>query len=251
MTGAGGDKLARQDMFPTKVESWKWEQRIGSEPIGEGSGFDVKSPIASHIAELQKIIASNPALRSGTQQTLFAEGQLFAVSRYGDKQEYVVAFNTNDNQKSALIKPITTGATWELLAGTCELSTTAELKVPGNSFCVMKARQALGKSQTTKITAPKVGSSSDAPLWKQVSVTVNKPGYNSVTFLAREKGGKWKSLGTSDRTTFASDVTTGDLYRTFLHSELFKKKAPLEFIAVLKTSDGKIISSAITKATNN
>jgi hypothetical protein len=115
----------------------------------------------------------------------------------------------------------------------------------------MKARQTIGKSQTTKITAPKVGSSSDAPLWKQVSVTVNKPGYNSVTFLAREKGGKWKSLGTSDRTTFASDVTTGDLYRTFLHSELFKKKASLEFIAVLKTSDGKIISSAITKATNN
>jgi glycosidase len=251
MTGAGGDKLARQDMFPTKVESWKWEQRIGSEPIGEGSGFDVKSPIASHISELQKIIAANPALRSGTQQTLFAEGQLFAVSRYADKQEYVVAFNTNDNQKSVLLKPVTTGTTWDLLAGSCELSPAVEIKVPGNGFCVMKSRQAIGKSQTTKITAPKIGDSSDAPLWRQVSVTVNKPGYNSVTFLAREKGGKWKSLGTADRTTFATDVTAGNLYRTFLHSELFKKKAPLEFIAVLKNSDGKIISSAITKAINN
>jgi hypothetical protein len=251
MTGAGGDKLARQDMFPTKVESWKWEQRIGSEPIGDGSGFDVKSPIASHISELQKIIAANPALRSGTQQTLFAEGQLFAVSRYADKQEYVVAFNTNDNQKSAPLKPVTTGTTWDLLAGSCELSPTAEIKVPGNGFCVMKSRQAIGKSQTTKITAPKIGDSNDAPLWRQVSVTVNKPGYNSVTFLAREKGGKWKSLGTADRTTFATDVTAGNLYRTFLHSELFKKKAPLEVIAVLKNSDGKIISSAITKAINN
>jgi glycosidase len=251
MTGAGGDKLARQDMFPTKVENWKWEQRIGSEPIGDGSGFDVKSPVASHISELQKIIAANPALRSGTQQTLFAEGQLFAVSRYADKQEYVVAFNTNDNQRSALLKPITTGTTWDLLAGSCELSSAAEIKVPGNGFCVMKSRQAIGKSQTTKITAPKIGDSSDAPLWRQVSVTVNKPGYNSVTFLAREKGGKWKSLGTADRTTFATDVTAGNLYRTFLHSELFKKKAPLEFIAVLKNSDGKIISSAITKAINN
>jgi hypothetical protein len=142
------------------------------------------------------------------------------------------------------LKPVTTGTTWDLLAGSCELSHAAEIKVPGNGFCVMKSRQAIGKSQTTKITAPKIGDSNDAPLWRQVSVTVNKPGYNSVTFLAREKGGKWKSLGTADRTTFATDVTTGNLYRTFLHSELFKKKAPLEFIAVLKNSDGNIISSA-------
>ncbi|CAN2174094.1 AmyA Glycosidases [Candidatus Nanopelagicaceae bacterium] len=251
MTGAGGDKLARQDMFPTKVDSWKWEQRIGSEPIGEGSGFEVENPISAHISALQKIIAANPALRSGTQQTLFAEGQLFAVSRYADKQEYVVAFNTNDNEKAGQLKPITAGATWELLAGSCVLSASNEIKVPGNGFCVLKSRQLLGKSQTTKISAPKLSNSNDAPLWKQLSVTVNKPGYNSVTFLAREKGGKWKSLGTADRTTFASDVTTGDLYRVFLHSELFKKKTPLEFIAVLKTSDGKIISSAISKAVNN
>jgi hypothetical protein len=104
---------------------------------------------------------------------------------------------------------------------------------------------------TTKISAPKIGNSNDSPLWKQVSVTVNKPGYNSVTFLAREKNGKWKSLGTSDRTTVASEITNGGLYRVFLHSDLFKKKAALEFIAVMKTSDGKIISSSISKATNN
>jgi glycosidase len=251
MTGAGGDKLARQDMFPTQVESWKWEQRIGSAPIGDGSGFDVKNPIAAHITELQKVIAANPALRSGTQQTLSAEGQLFAVSRYADKQEYIVAFNTNDNEKSALLKPMTIGATWDLLSGNCAISPTTEIKIPGNGFCLLKSRQLLGKSQTTQLSAPKIGNSNDSPLWKQVSVTVNKPGYNSVTFLAREKGGKWKSLGTSDRTTFASDITAGGLYRTFLHSELFKKKAALEFIAVLKTSDGKIISSAISKAVNN
>jgi ABC-type branched-subunit amino acid transport system ATPase component len=80
---------------------------------------------------------------------------------------------------------------------------------------------------------------------------VNAPGYNSVTFLAREKGGKWKSLGTSDRTTFESDVTRGNLYRTFLHPELFKKRAALEFIAVMKNSDNKIIVSAISKGVNS
>ena len=72
-----------------------------------------------------------------------------------------------------------------------------------------------------------------------------------MTFLAREKGGKWKSLGTADRTTFATSFTTGGLYRTFLHPELFKKKAALEIVAVVKTSDNKIITSPIAKASNS
>jgi glycosidase len=251
MTGAGGDKLARQDMFPTQVDSWKWEQRIGSEPIADRNGFEEKNPIATHIAELHKVISLHPALRSGTQQTLYAEGQVFVAARYADKAEYIVAFNTNDNEKVAPVKPMTTGTTWEQLAGQCAVTPAAEIKIPGNSFCVVKSGKPLGKSVTTKISAPKIGNSNDSPLWKQVSVTVNKPGYNSVTFLAREKNGKWKSLGTSDRTTVASEITTGGLYRVFLHSDLFKKKAALEFIAVMKTSDGKIISSSISKATNN
>jgi hypothetical protein len=96
-----------------------------------------------------------------------------------------------------------------------------------------------------------LASSNDSPLWKQLSVTVNAPGYNSITFLAREKNGKWKSLGTADRTTFTSDVTTGNIYRTFLHPELFKKRAALEFIAVMKNSDEKIIVSPISKGVNS
>ena len=251
MTGGGGDKLARQDMFATKVESWKYEQRIGSDPVGEGDSFSLANPIADEITALQKIIAANPALRNGTQQTLFAEGQLFAVSRYADKQEYVLAFNTSDSEKIAALKPITTGTNWGTLSGQCTSSGNLTLTISPHSYCLLKATALVGKSATTKISPPKIGSSNDSPLWRQVSVTVNAPGYNSVTFLAREKKGKWVSLGTSDRTTFESDVTTGNLYRTFLHPELFKKKATLEFIAVMKNSDNKILVSGITKGTNS
>ena len=41
MIGRGGDKAARQDMFPTKVEEWQTEERVGAPPIGTGSSFDV------------------------------------------------------------------------------------------------------------------------------------------------------------------------------------------------------------------
>ncbi len=41
MMGRGGDKAARQDMFPTKVVEWQTEERVGSPPIGTGSAFDL------------------------------------------------------------------------------------------------------------------------------------------------------------------------------------------------------------------
>ena len=250
MTGAGGDKLARQDMFATQVDRWKWEQRIGSEPIGEGSSFDSTNPIQSEITKLQQIVAQNLALRNGTQQVLLAQGQLFVASRYGAQQEYIVAFNTAEVEKSGALNAINKSTDWQLLAGSCN-ATGSTIKVAANSYCLLKAKSLISKSATTKVSAPKLGNSNDSPLWKQISVTVDKPGYNSVTFLAREKGGKWTSLGTADRTTVATSFTTGGLYRTFLHPELFKKKAALEIVAVLKNSDNKIITSPISKATNS
>ena len=251
MTGGGGDKLARQDMFATKVESWKYEQRIGSDPVGEGDGFKLANPIEAEITALQAIIKANPALRNGTQQILAAQGQLFIVSRYAAKQEYVVAFNTSSDEKSASVKAMTTNTNWVKLSGQCKADGNLTITISPSSYCLLKASSLIGKSVTTKVSAPKLASSNDSPLWKQLSVTVNAPGYNSITFLAREKNGKWKSLGTADRTTFASDVTTGNIYRTFLHPELFKKRAALEFIAVMKNSDEKIIVSPISKGVNS
>ena len=41
MIGRGGDKAARQDLFPTRVAEWQTEERVGSPPIGTGSSFDL------------------------------------------------------------------------------------------------------------------------------------------------------------------------------------------------------------------
>jgi len=250
MAGSGGDKLARQDMFATQVESWKWEARIGSEPIGEGNSFDSPNPIALEIKALQAIIAKNPALRSGTQQTLFAQGQVYVASRYADRQEYLVAFNASDDAKTVSLNPLTKQASWSTLAGNCNSKGNIEISLEPNSFCLLKSTTLIAQSSTSKISTPKFASSNDSPFWKQISVTVNSPGYNSVTFLARELKGKWKSLGTADRTTFETNITPGNLYRVFLHPELFKKNAKLEFIAILKNSDGKLVSSKISTGVN-
>jgi hypothetical protein len=250
MTGDGGDKLARQDMFATQVDRWKYEQRIGSDPIGDSNSFDAVNPIRDEITKLNAIVAANPALRNGTQQTIYAQGQLFAVTRYASGAEYVVLFNTSDSAKPVVLNPLNKTTTWGTLAGGCTATGSLSTTVPASSYCLFKANTALGKSATTKISAPKVASSNDSPLWRQISVTADKAGYNSVAFFAREKGKKWVALGTSDRPTFATTLTTGNLYRVFLRPELFKKNAALEIIAVGKNSDGKVLVSPITKATN-
>lgn len=250
MTGSGGDKAARQDMFPTQVARWTLEQRIGEAPIESLSSFDVTNPIATEISKIQAIIAANPALRNGTQQTIYARGQQFAVTRYANGQEYIVAFNTADETKKFTLTPLTKKSQWTVLAGSCTTTSALVLSIEKNSYCLLKANSKIGKSATTKVSAPKLGNSNDSPLWKEISVTVNSPGYNQVSFSARTKGGTWKSLGTSDRTTFETDMTVGNKYRVFLRPTDFKRGAQIEIIAVVKTSDGKIIASSITKATN-
>jgi len=54
MAGPGGDKAARQDMFPTQVGAWQTETRVGSPPIGKGSAFDVAQQPAGRTDEVAR-----------------------------------------------------------------------------------------------------------------------------------------------------------------------------------------------------
>ena len=82
MMGRGGDKAARQDMFPTKVEEWQTEERVGSPPIGTGSAFDVVgNPIAAHLRELGALRDANPALSTGASIVRVAQEGVLALSR--------------------------------------------------------------------------------------------------------------------------------------------------------------------------
>ncbi|MFM7775692.1 MAG: alpha-amylase family glycosyl hydrolase, partial [Actinomycetota bacterium] len=52
MTGSenGNDQRARQDMFPTQVEIWKSEPRVGSQPVKDGDSFSEKNhPISARV----------------------------------------------------------------------------------------------------------------------------------------------------------------------------------------------------------
>jgi glycosidase len=69
MMGDGGDKAARQDMFPTQVSFWKTEKRAGMAPIGNGSSLTITShPIMNQLKAVNTLRAAHPALADGAQE---------------------------------------------------------------------------------------------------------------------------------------------------------------------------------------
>ncbi len=69
MIGSGGDKAARQDMFPTEVVTWQTEKRAGASPIGTGSSLTIQShPVMNNLKALGELRKNHPALSSGIFQ---------------------------------------------------------------------------------------------------------------------------------------------------------------------------------------
>ena len=249
MTGIGGDKKARQDMFTTQVVDWQNEVRIGSTPIKNLSAFDVKNPLEDQITELQKVIAANPALRNGTQQVRYAKYGLFIVSRYLNGVEYLVALNGADAAAQGQFKVGSPKGEWEVLSGNCTISSDSQvtLAIAQRDYCVVKAKTPAVNTGVMKISTPKVVNTSLPSGWREVSAQVTGADYAEVTFSVRVKGGKWKSIGTADRRTFASDSTKGGLYRVYLHPEDFKRGSTIEVIAATTDAKKKVLLSKVAK----
>ena len=252
MTGSGGDRAARQDMFATKVSDWQDEKRIGASPIGVASAFDTINPLETQITQLQSVIAANPALRSGTQQIRFAQGSLFAATRYLNGQEYVIAFNAGSKSAEGKFKVSTLGSKWKVLNGAATAYSASKenfaIKLDPQSYVVLKADSAF-KSKVTpaiKINTPRSDFALDYLL--EISATATGDEYNQVNFMMREVGKNWVNLGTADRKTFKSGIADANLYRVYIEPLKFAKGTQLEFVAILKNAAGKTVTSKIVKA---
>jgi hypothetical protein len=249
MTGNGGDKKARQDMFATQVIDWQGELRIGSDPVKTASSFALHNPLEDQITDLQKIIAANPALRNGTQEVRYANKGLFVVTRYLNGTEYIVALNGADTASQSQFKVATSKGQWEVLSGSCNIESATEvsLTIPQRSYCVAKSKTALAPSSAIKISVPKVVTTTLPSGWREVSAQVAGNNYTEVTFSVRVKGKNWQSIGTADRRTFATDQTKGALYRVYLHPEDFKKGSTVEIVAASVDAKKKVTLSQIIK----
>ena len=252
MTGSGGDQLARQDMFATQIEEWKTEVRIGSAPIGNTSSFDIKSPLEANIAQLQGLYKKYPALKSGTQQVRYGFGSVLAVSRFADNQEFLIAFNSNDDAQEATVPVSTKNSRWSAISGAAQVTvhtSTIDLKLPPRSWVILKADNAFEPSSALAITLKSPKPDYRTPGWSAITAKVPGDDFVQVTFAARQSGKAWRILGTSDRRTTKDDYIAAGLHRVFIHNRLYKSGTTFDLVAVVTNSKGQKSVSKIVKYT--
>ncbi|GAB4195299.1 MAG: hypothetical protein Tsb002_27690 [Wenzhouxiangellaceae bacterium] len=139
-TGHGGDQAARQDMFPSRVDSYNDNHLIGSDTTTAVDNFDSSHPLYQAIAAMARVYHAETGLRRGAQQVVLAEQQagLFAFTRGAD---YLVLVNTSDSSRSASINGIAgkwlplLGATQPLLSNTQQ---TLLITLPGLGYAVYR-----------------------------------------------------------------------------------------------------------------
>ena len=245
MTGSGDgkDRRARQDMFPTKVQEWRSEVRVGTESIGTGSSFDESTRIEQRLRELSVLRKANPALASGAQITRYGQGSVFASSRIdaASRTEYVVAFNTGNEPARATFTTSTPSTAWTTLWGSANASTDAAgqltVTLPARSTLVLKADSALpmpsAPSATLRVRKDVITGRYAA------AATVPGADPSTVTFVMRRAGTRtWTQVGTDDARPF----------RVYVQPRK-GAAASVEIAAVVKDTAGNLAMSQAMKAT--
>ncbi len=243
-TNSGKDQFARQDMFPTEVEIWKTETRIGGSPIGNGDAFTAtkQNPIAKYLVELAEIRKNNPALANGPMLERYSKYALYVISKKDvvENREYLVAFNNSDTDEVVEVTTATATGGWTQILGKTEVTTNqnkVSFTVPALSTIVLKANSPIDQF-ATKVT--KLSTSfDDLTGFYKVKAGLTSKDFLSVEFFARNIGSsKWISQG----------VDTGSPYSIYLDPLDFPKKK-IELRAVARNSKGESFVLPITRLT--
>jgi glycosidase len=242
MIGTGGDKQARQDMFPTQVDEWKTQERVGSPPIGTGSSFDVvDNPIELRLKALAALRDANPALATGGTIVREAEGGVLVISRIDPvtQHEYVEAFNTASSPAHVTVQTWTPGSSWTPLFGTAAhpqgQDAALTFDIPPIGAVLLRADAPLPEP-TAGPPRPtlKVARDGVAPLWR-LSATVLGGDPGSVSFAVHGAKGGWQLLGADDSPP----------YRAFLDPRGYPRRKRVAVVAVARSLDGKTAVSRV------
>ncbi|MGN6376611.1 MAG: alpha-amylase family glycosyl hydrolase [Sphingomonas sp.] len=128
-TGDGGDRDAREDMFPSKVASYNDNVLLGTKATTAQSNFDPQAPLYRAIATLAHLRTGHKALTEGAQIIRDYDDRpgLFAVSRIDPAtgREIVVAFNTSAKPLDRNIEVSTRSTSFASLHGRCPTAPAA------------------------------------------------------------------------------------------------------------------------------
>jgi glycosidase len=243
--GRGGDKEARQDMFPTQVRAWRTEERVGSPPIGTGSSFDVvRHPVGEHLRLLGALREANPGLATGGSTVRTATQGLLVVSRFDRAgRELLTVFNAGKTTARLAVRTATPSSAWvELLAGAPPLASSAtgtvSLVVPPLTAQLFRPEAAVPARAPGAVSLRVTPD--DLTALRKVSVTVAGGTPGSVAVAARrDRGTAWVRLGTD----------ASPPYRVFVDPRRYRRGETLHLVAVARSLDGRTTVSPVVTTT--
>ena len=223
--GDGGDKLARQDMFPSLVPEYNDDDLIGTDKTTADDNFDPTHPIYQALASYAQVRQANPALRSGAQIHRYSSNGpgVYAFSRIGreEKTEYMVAFNNAETSSQATVPTFYgAGTQFDLIlseGGSVAASLTTDangdlaLDVPALGFVIYKASAAIPASTAApsiQITNPQNNQNVILQVREmdghkvtdrvEVDATLGSGIYAEVTFAVKVNDGAYTPIGTDN-----------------------------------------------------
>lgn len=230
-SGNGRDQLARQDLFPTKVEIWKQEARVTGRPVGDADSFTdtFSNPIAKHLMALSELRRAHPALANEQMQIRYAKGPVFAFSKraLNEKREYLVALNNGAKARTVTISTATSGKWRDLIDGKSFISKSGELtlKLDGLSSKILRAESDINLRgiKLGKLTLKEDFLSG----FYNLSLKVESKDLAIAEFFIRTKGvSKWSTLG----------VDLNQPFKVFI--DPYQYSGPVEVKAIVVDSKG-------------
>jgi len=243
-TGAGNDQLARQDMFPTKIDAWKTEIRIGGKPVGNGDSFAStnSNPIAQYLVTLSQLRSRNPGLANAFMQTRYAKNSVLVLSKKDskEKREYVVALNNSAKRQTIQVNTATSFGGWKAILGKTTFTTkgsTLRITVPALATVVLKANKLIDRTEV-KVGKIKVKEDYLTGFFQATAGIATNDLLSVEFFYKSAKTPEWRSLG----------VDTNSPYSVFVDPQEHAGET-LEIKAVAINSKGASFALPSTKIT--
>ncbi len=264
-TGTGGDKDARQDMFPSQVVEYgdpAINKQIGANGTPANDNFDQTHPIYTSLADFASLLSSHKALRSGTQiQRFAADGPgIYAFSRMDrdEKIEYIVAFNNSAVEQTAFFPVYAANAGFTRIAGsggaatmTSDANKQVAVTVLPTDFVIYEADSALDLAGASTpgiaITSPASGEGitlgyqnldgNTVPGRMEIVASLDQGNVPAeVTFAVKLNGqGDWLPIGTD----------TNPPYRVFYDASGLPDGTTVDIIAVINDLNGRYAADQV------
>ncbi|MFC5379386.1 pullulanase-type alpha-1,6-glucosidase [Aquipuribacter nitratireducens] len=228
-TGSGGDKAARQDMFPSVTPIYLDDDQIGTDATAADDNFDATHPLYTTLGDLAALTGDHAALRSGAQLPRFAaDGPgVLAFSRVDrdERVEYLVVTNNAEATSEATFATGTPGATftplWSAAGDATALTAsgdgTVSVSVPAFGAAVYRADTTLPVSDSAPGITVQQSGVIDFDIDGQTrealvfEAELDRDLYAEVSFLQRIDGGEWTYAGTDDNAPYRITVDTEEL----------------------------------------